>query len=75
MHKVNFTLEDDVRDELIRLIPPRKRSRVVNEALRKELLRRKREVAREQLMRLRKKTGTLSGQDIVESLRKDRDRS
>lgn len=74
MHKVNFTLDDDVREELIRLIPVRKRSRVVNEALRKELLRRKREAAMEQLKRLRNKTGTLSSQDIVESVRKDRAR-
>lgn len=74
MHKVNFTLDDEVREELVRLIPARKRSRVVNEALRRELLRRKRELAMEQLIRLRKKTGTLSSRDIVESVRKDRAR-
>ena len=74
MHKVNFTLDDDVRDELVRLIPARKRSRVVNEALRKELLRRSRELAMERLVQLRKKTGTLSAQEIEESVRKDRSR-
>jgi Arc/MetJ family transcription regulator len=74
MHKVNFTLDDDVRAELVRLIPARKRSRVVNEALRKELLRRSRELAMERLMQLRKHTGTLSARDIVESVRKDRSR-
>jgi hypothetical protein len=74
MHKVNFTLDDDVREDLVRLIPARKRSRVVNEALRKELLRRSRELAMERLMQLRKNTGTLSARDIVESVRKDRSR-
>jgi Arc/MetJ family transcription regulator len=74
MHKVNFTLDDDVREELVRLIPARKRSRVVNEVLRKELLRRSRELAMERLMQLRKNTGTLSARDIVESVRKDRSR-
>ena len=74
MHKVNFTLDDDVREELVRLIPARKRSRVVNEALRKELLRRSRVLAMERLMQLRKKTGTLTARDIVESVRKDRSR-
>ena len=74
MHKVNFTLDDDVRQDLIRLVPARKRSRVVNEALRKALLRRKRELAMQQLTRLREKTGTLSAQDILESVRKDRAR-
>jgi hypothetical protein len=47
---------------------------VVNEALRKELLRRSRELAMERLMQLRKHTGTLSARDIVESVRKDRSR-
>ncbi len=74
MHKVNFTLDDDVREELVRLIPARKRSRVVNEALRKELLRRSRELAMARLMQLRKNSGTLSARDIVESVRKDRSR-
>ena len=74
MHKVNFTLDDDVREELVRLIPARKRSRVVNEVLRKELLRKSRDLAMDRLMQLRKKTGTLTARDIVESVRKDRSR-
>ncbi len=74
MPKVNFILDPDVQAEMVRLVPPRKRSRVVNEALRKELLRRRRELAMERLRELRQKTGTLRGQEIVEAVRKDRAR-
>ncbi len=72
MPKVNVSLDQDVRDDLIRLVPPRKRSQVVNEALRKELFRRKRESATETLQLLRKKTATLSGRDVLRSVREDR---
>ncbi len=74
MPKVNFILDPDVQAEMKRLIPPRKRSRVVNEALRKELLRRRRELAMDRLKEIRRKTATLSGQEIVEAVRKDRAR-
>nr|MBI3611983.1 hypothetical protein [Nitrospirota bacterium] len=72
MPKVNVSLDADVRDDLIRLVPPRKRSQVVNEALRKELFRRKRESAMETLQLLRKKTATLSGRDVLRAVREDR---
>lgn len=75
MRKVNFTLADDVREELYRLVPPRKRSRVVNEALRKELLQMKREQAIDRLMELRKKTAKFTSREILEALRKDRARA
>ncbi|MBI2115800.1 MAG: hypothetical protein HYT85_12040 [candidate division NC10 bacterium] len=74
MSKVNFILDPDVQEEMVRLIPPRKRSRVVNEALRKEFLRRRRELATQRLKEIRQKTGTLRGREIVESIRKDRAR-
>ena len=74
MHKVNFTLDDDVREELIRLVPSRMRSRVVNEALRRELLRRRRQLATERLMRLRDATGTLRAREILDAVRRDRKR-
>ncbi len=60
MPRVNFTLDRDVQAEMKRLIPPRKRSRVVNEALRNELLRRRRELAMQRLKEVRQKAGTLS---------------
>lgn len=75
MRKVNFTLDDDVREELYRLVPPRKRSRMVNEALRKELLQMKREQAIDRLMELRKKTAKFTSREILEALRKDRARA
>jgi Arc/MetJ family transcription regulator len=74
MPKVNFILDPDVQAEMVRLIPPRKRSRVVNEALRRELLRIRRELAMVRLKEIRQKTGTLSGREIVEAARKDRTR-
>lgn len=72
MPKVNVSLDEDVRDDLLRLVPARKRSQVVNEALRKELLRRKRESATETLQLLRKKTATLTGRDVLRAVREDR---
>lgn len=75
MPKMNFTLDGDVREELYRLVPSRKRSRVVNEALRKELLQMKREQAIDHLMELRKKTAKFSARETLESLRKDRART
>ena len=72
MAKINVSLDNDVREELFRLVPSRKRSEVINEALRKELLRRKRDAAKEQLQRLRRRSATLGGQEIVAALRKAR---
>jgi metal-responsive CopG/Arc/MetJ family transcriptional regulator len=74
MVKVNVSLEDDVRDDLMRLVPPRKRSQVINEALRKELLRKKRESATEKLRLVRRRTATLSGREILGAIRSDRAR-
>ncbi len=74
MPKVTLILDPDVQAEMARLIPPRKRSRVVNEALRRELLRRRRALATERLKEIRQKTGTLSGREIVEAVRKVRAR-
>ncbi len=75
MAKLNVSIDDRLRDELFRLVPPRRRSQVVNEALQHELLRRKRRHATEVLQRLRKQSATLSGKDIVEAVRRDRKRA
>ena len=74
MVKVNVSLEEDVRDDLMRLVPPRKRSQVINEALRKELLCKKRESATEKLRLVRRRTATLSGREILGAVRSDRAR-
>jgi metal-responsive CopG/Arc/MetJ family transcriptional regulator len=75
MAKLNVSIDDRLRDELFKLVPPRRRSQVVNEALRNELLRRKRRYAAEVVRRLRKNSATLSGQEIVEAVRRDRART
>ena len=75
MAKLNVSIDDRLRDELFRLVPPRRRSQVVNEALRHELLRRKRQHATEVVHRLRKQSATLSGKDIVDAVRRDRERT
>jgi len=75
MAKINVSLDEDVREELFQLVPPRKRSQVINEALRKELIHRKRAAASENLHRLRGRSATFSGTEIIAALWKDRARS
>ena len=75
MAKLNVSIDDRLRDELFRLIPPRRRSQVVNEALRHELRRRKRRQATETVHRLRKRSATLTGKEILDAVRRDRERT
>lgn len=75
MAKLNVSIDDRLRDELFRLIPPRRRSQVVNEALRYELLRRKRQQATERVHHLRKRSATLTGKEILDAVRRDRRRT
>lgn len=75
MVKLNVSIDDRLRDELFKLVPPRYRSQVVNEALRHELLRRKRQLATDAVHRLRKRSAMLSEADIVEAVRRDRTRA
>jgi metal-responsive CopG/Arc/MetJ family transcriptional regulator len=72
--KLNVSIDDHLREELFQLVPPRRRSQVVNEALRKELLRRKRQQATETVKRLRRRTATLNEKEIVEAVQRDRTR-
>lgn len=75
MAKLNVSIDDHLRDELFRLVPARRRSRVINEALAHELLRRKRQHAAEIVQRLRSRSATLTGKEIVDAVRRDRKRS
>lgn len=75
MAKLNVSIDDRLREELFKLVPPRRRSQVVNEALRHELLRRKRQHATEAIHRLRKRSATFSGNEILVAVRKERARS
>lgn len=74
MAKLNVSIDDRLKEELFKLVPPRSRSEVVNDALRKELLSHKRRQATDTLRQLRTRTATLTEKDIVESVRKDRAR-
>jgi metal-responsive CopG/Arc/MetJ family transcriptional regulator len=75
MGKLNVSLQEDVHQDLLKLVPARKRSEVINEALRKELLHRKRELAAARIKQLRQRSATLNSREIVEVVRKDRSRA
>ena len=73
--KVNIVLDDDVKADLDRLVEPGLRSRVVNRALRREILALQRRQANARLEELRRKTRPVSTADLVARLRRDRGRS
>ena len=58
LKKINFFVEEDIRKVLDELVPDGQKSKVINEALRKELLRIKREKATGKLMALKSKRYT-----------------
>lgn len=74
LKKINFFIEEDIRKVLDELVPDGQKSKVINEALRKELLRIKREKATGKLMALKSKSTLVSNREIVEALKKDRRR-
>lgn len=67
-------IRNDIVKELEKLVPVGKRSEVVNEALKKELLALKRKRLTAKLLKIRKKNPPLSTKQIVETIRKDRSR-
>jgi hypothetical protein len=70
--KLNFLIEEELCRDLEMLVPAGKRSKVVNEALRKELesIRRKRSV--EQLLSSPPADKRFSNREIIAGLSKDR---
>lgn len=72
--KVNIVLDDDVKADLDRLVESGMRSRLVNTALRREMLRLRREQASRRLDELRKTTKALSTAELVKLIRRDRNR-
>ena len=72
--KLNFMIREDIARELGELVPPGKRSKVVNEALEKELLSIKRRKLTGKLLSLREQGPSVSTKDIVAMLKKDRKR-
>ena len=71
LKKLNFFIEEDIRREMDRLVPVGKKSKVINDALRKELLRIKREKVTEKLIALKTKGIRISKEEIVEELKRD----
>ncbi len=72
--KVNIVLDEDVKKEMDRLVASGSRSRLINNALRKELLLIRRRQLSERLDALRAKTIPVSTREIVKLLKRDRGR-
>ena len=72
--KVNIVLDDDVKVDLDRLVKSGLRSRVVNRALRREILAIRRQRASAQLDKLRQSTKAVSTADLVAQIRRNRGR-
>jgi uncharacterized protein GlcG (DUF336 family) len=72
--KVNVVLDDDVKRDLDRFVDSGMRSRVVNRALRREILAIRRERANRTLEKLREATKPVTTADLVIQIRKDRGR-
>jgi hypothetical protein len=72
--KLNFMIRNDVASELEQLVPQGQRSKLVNEAIVKELAHFRRTVQTQKLMVLRNKTPRLTTDEIVEAVKHDRTR-
>ncbi len=72
--KVNIVLDDDVKAELDQMVESGLRSRVINDALRKELLLMRRRRLSGKLDKLRAKTKPVSTREVVAMIRRDRGR-
>lgn len=70
--KVNFMLDEEVRLKLEQMVPPGERSRVVNQALKKELDNISRKAITEELLQTREKNIHLSTDEIVAELKNNR---
>ena len=72
--KVNVVLDDDVKADLDRLVESGMRSRVINAALRREILMLRRQRASTRLDELRKTTRVVATSELVSLVRRDRGR-
>ncbi|MDY6909374.1 MAG: hypothetical protein SWC40_05450 [Thermodesulfobacteriota bacterium] len=70
--KLNFSIDEDLCRALEELVPSGQRSRVVNEALRRELDRIRRQRAVEELKAAPRPPVSLTNDKIVSSLARDR---
>ncbi len=72
--KLNFMIKNELAMELEELVPSGRRSKVVNEAITKELLALRRQKLTEKLLAIKQKSPSLSTDDIVAALKEDRRR-
>lgn len=72
--KLNFMINNELVMELEELVPPGRRSKVVNEAIMKELMAIKRQKLTEKLLAVKQKSPSLSTEEIVAVLKEDRRR-
>ena len=72
--KVNIVLDDDVKADLDRLVESGMRSRVINAALRREILMLRRQRASQRLDELRTATRVVPTPELVTLVRRDRGR-
>lgn len=70
--KMNFIIEESVSRDLQILVPRGARSKLVNEALKKELARIRREALTSKLLKLRQRGPKLGTAEIVRALQDDR---
>ncbi|MBM4278436.1 MAG: hypothetical protein FJ130_11255 [Deltaproteobacteria bacterium] len=72
--KLNFMIKNELVKDLEDLVPPGKRSKVVNDAIMKELMAIRRQKLTEKLLTVKRKSPSLSAEEIVTTLREDRGR-
>lgn len=72
--KLNFMISNDVANELESLVPHGQRSKVVSEAIRKELVRYKRWKITEKLLAIRSEAPQISAQVVEKAITTDRRR-
>lgn len=74
VRKLNFMIQNEIAQELEQLVPQGQRSKLVNDAIIKELAHFRRNAQTEKLMALRMKTPRLTTDEIVEAVKHDRTR-
>ena len=72
--KLNFMIKNELARELEELVPSGKRSKIVNDAIKKELMVIKRQKLTEKLLAIRQKGPSLLADEIVMALKEDRRR-
>lgn len=70
--KMNFIIEESVAQDMQTLVPRGARSKLVNEAVKKELARIRREALTSKLLKLRQRGPKAGTTEIVRALREDR---